>query len=66
MVFKDYYGNLSEKDRVELRDRIIKVTGISMPTFYNWMREDKFPKVYRIVIAQIMEKSVEELFPEKL
>lgn len=66
MVFKDYYENLSEKGRVELRDRIIKETEISMPTFYNWMREDKFPKVYRIVIAQIMEKSVDELFPEKL
>lgn len=66
MTFKTLYESLPEASRVELRDKIIKETEISLPTFYNWMREDKFPKVYRIVIALTMGKSVDELFPKKL
>lgn len=65
MVFKDYYNSLPEKEKVELRNKIIQETELSLPTFYTWMRNESFPRVYRFFIAQIAGRPEEELFKKQ-
>lgn len=42
MVFKDHYDCLSEEQRVLLRDAFISESGISLCSFYQKLRENKF------------------------
>jgi len=62
MSFKDYYTSLKNQ-HVELRDKICEVLDITPKTFYNKLNDDTFDYPQKVVIAQIAEKSIDELFP---
>ncbi|OFX56316.1 MAG: hypothetical protein A2066_13020 [Bacteroidetes bacterium GWB2_41_8] len=64
MSFTDYYTNL-KNIQAELRDKICQKLEISEKTFYNKLNNDTFDYPQKVVIAQILESSVEVLFPQK-
>lgn len=64
MSFKDYYHYLQERPNI-LRKEIIQRLGISEKAFYNKFNNDRFTKAEKFVIADVMEKPLEDLFPEK-
>lgn len=65
MSFRTYYSSLKNL-HVSLRGRICYKLGISTKTFYNKLNDDSFDYPQKVVIAQITEKDIEELFPGTL
>lgn len=61
--FRAYYEHLKKKPS-ELRDEICEKLGISKETFYVKLRNNDFDYPQKVVIAQIVENSIEVLFPE--
>lgn len=59
MSFKDYYFSLKSN----LREKICCKLEISEKTFYNKLRDDSFDNPQRVIIAEIIGKPIEELFP---
>lgn len=64
MSFKDYYSSLKNA-HTEFRDQVCSTLGISEKTFYNKINNGTFDYPQKVVIAQIMKSTVEELFPSK-
>lgn len=64
MDFKAYY-ELKKMQPTLLRDDICQQLEISVETFYVKLRNDSFSYPQRVVIAQIVGYSIEELFPSK-
>ena len=65
MTFFDYYRNISDKGQKRaFRKRIIDVCKIEHATFYSWMHRNKVPALAQSVIAEIMQKPQNELFPK--
>lgn len=65
MDFRAYYDSL-KKQPAELRDLICQKLGISQETFYVKLRNNSFDYPQQVVIAQILEEPVEELFPQSI
>lgn len=64
MPFRDYYDQLGEEQRVELRTQIMNESGMSYPTFYYKLSKRKFLPLERVMIAELCGKSIIDLFPE--
>lgn len=59
-----YNKILNKSQRDEIRHAIIKVIGVSYPTFNRWANGVTIPnKRYHAAIAEIMGVSESELFP---
>jgi hypothetical protein len=67
MTLKDYYYGLSDEDRADFKEKVIRRTGRNVVTFYRWLREKNRPSSYndQKAIARIAGVPVRELFPEK-
>ena len=63
MDFKAYYDDLKKKP-AELRNEICQKLGISQETFYVKLRNNDFDYPQKVVISQMLEQSIEVLFPE--
>ncbi len=61
--FKAHYEYLI-KGASELRERICRELNITRRTFYNKLSNNSFSNPEKLIIAQIMQKPVNELFPE--
>lgn len=62
--FKKRYQELPGIEMIPTRDRIIERCGISIPTFYVWLRgESDPPKPSKEIIADELKTSVKKLFP---
>nr|DAJ18565.1 MAG TPA: SOS-response transcriptional repressor [Siphoviridae sp. ctqA315] len=65
MVFRDYIDSLPNV-RLETIQKIAEVTYSSKMTVYRWLAGDvEPPMIKKKVIAELIGKSVEELFPSK-
>lgn len=42
MVFKRQYDSLPRKNKIELRNKFVAISGMSVITFYQKIREDTF------------------------
>lgn len=66
MTLKDYYNNLSEEEKIEFRDGILKRTGRNTVTFYRWVNDVNRPSYSdQKLIARLAGAKVKEMFPEK-
>lgn len=54
MVFRDQYNKLTKLQKNELRERVIKESGISFPTFYYKLRTDSFKPLEMKLINDII------------
>lgn len=63
MDFKAYYEDLKKKP-TELRNEICQLLDISQETFYVKLRNNGFDYPQKVVIAQILERPIEVLFPQ--
>lgn len=54
MVFRDYYGALTEKEKEEVRTQILAKSGMSYTTFYYKLRNDAFKPLERVLIENIL------------
>lgn len=61
--FRAYYEHLKKKPS-ELRDEICDKLEISKETFYVKLRNNDFDYPQKVVISQIVEIPVTDLFPE--
>jgi hypothetical protein len=70
MSLSDYYQNLGDKPvypKQEFREAIMDATGKGEATVYRWLNGTLIPgKLEREAIARLTDKSVNELFPEKV
>lgn len=64
MTFEDYYLNLRDASRL-LREQICNRLEISHKTFYNKRNDNSWTNIEREIISQLLNRSVEVLFPEK-
>lgn len=64
MTFRDYYDQLDDRRKIELRKQIMSESGMSYPTFYHKLAKNKFSLLERNMIAKLCDKSPIELFPE--
>lgn len=60
MVFKDYYDNLSDGDKEDIRNRILEESGMAYPTFYYKLRNNTFKPLE----LKLIEKVIEEIRQE--
>ena len=60
--FKAYYEEL-KKQATKLRDEICASLEISTETFYQKLKNGTFDYPQKVVIANIVGKSIDELFP---
>lgn len=44
-TFEDHYKGLSEKERIEIRDKFLEATGLSYPSWYGKIRTFSFSKL---------------------
>jgi len=63
MTFDGRYDKL-KNSHIELRDQICKMLKIAEETFYYKRKNTSWTPAEKIVIAQLMNDSVEILFPE--
>lgn len=64
MSFIDYYKSIEKRDdKTMLRNRILIECDIQVPTFYQYMRNGRFPLLVREKISKILGLPVNELFP---
>lgn len=58
MAIIDYWKTLDDVQRLEFRKEVMKVTGISYPTFYHKIRYNSFNLSETKVIQSIIKKDV--------
>lgn len=58
MVLKCHYEQLSRENKIELRDEFLRLSGVSLPSFYNKMANNSFKPLER--------KLLEKLFNDKM
>jgi hypothetical protein len=54
ITLKDWYDNLPAKDQIEKRNELVSACGITVKTFYSWMRGEHIPK-------KAMQKAISEV-----
>ncbi len=52
-TFEDHYKGLSEKERVEVRDKFLEKTGLSYPSWYGKIRNMNFTKLEMTALCDI-------------
>lgn len=62
LSFKAYFEKL-KKEPTELRDKICATLNISEKTFYNKFNSNGFDYPQQVVISEILERPIHELFP---
>lgn len=60
MVLKYHYGLLSRSDKIELRDEFLRLSGISMPSFYNKLANDSFKPLERKLLENLFNNISQE------
>ena len=66
MKFSQYYQNISNKtEKRKFRNKIIDACMIQHPTFYGWLTRKRIPPLAQKIIAEIIGRPVDELFPEE-
>lgn len=60
MVFKDYYGNLSDDTKEYIRNRILEESGMAYPTFYDKLRNNTFKPLELKLIEKVIEEIKQE------
>jgi hypothetical protein len=64
--FQGYVSGLTESQKVDLRDKVMKKTGCAYATYYYWLRNPSaISKLNKRAIAGIVGKNVAELWPVK-
>lgn len=53
MVLKNHYESLSRKDKIELRNMFLHMSGVSLPSFYNKMENDSFKPLERELLEKL-------------
>lgn len=62
---KTAYMMLPKMDQVPLRDKIIKILEVTIPTWYRWLdNPDQISKEYRKIIAHQFDKPYKTIFDE--
>jgi hypothetical protein len=64
MTFKTHYNNLKAKDRVILRDKILKSCSFKKDTFYKKLSENRFKPMEQEKISEFTDIAICDLFPE--
>ena len=60
-----YYFNLTRAQQVQFRKMVITTLGINYGNFYAWITRDTIPEKHKENFAtKVLEKPVEEIFPE--
>lgn len=54
MVFRDYYNTLTDKQKTELREKVISQSGMSYTTFYYKLRCNAFKPLEMNLINDII------------
>lgn len=52
-TIKDYYANLDEKKKIEVRNRFLEMTGLSYPSWYGKIRNMNFSKLEMKALSEI-------------
>ena len=66
MTLKDYYNDLSIKEKVVFRDKVIRKTGRHVTTFYNWLNDKQRPGIIeQKTISRMAGIPVKQMFPPK-
>jgi len=61
--FWEYYESLSFDEKDNLKNQIIEKTKKTYSTFYSWKRRGKVPRFEQTIIANLLNETVEILFP---
>jgi len=65
--FRDYFFGLPDTSpRVDLRETIRAKLLMPQTTLYDKIRNNRFTMAEKIIIAEIIDQSVETLFPEEI
>lgn len=54
MVFRDHYNALTEKQRTDLREKVLAESGMSYTTFYYKLRHNAFKPLEMVLINDII------------
>lgn len=66
MVFRDYMNSLPNTKLVEIK-KIAEMTNSTTATVYRWISGAvEPPMIKKRIIAEYLNQSIEELFPDKL
>lgn len=66
MTLRDYYNGLSEEQKVDFRDKVVKETGRNTATFYRWVNDQNRPSYSdQKLIARMAGQRAKEMFPKK-
>jgi len=52
-TFEEHYKILSEKEKTEIRDRFLEMTGLSYPSWYGKIRNMNFSKLEMKALLEI-------------
>lgn len=61
-----FYDELSREKKKEFRDTILVNTELSLPAFYNKMREGKWTNLEKRFIAEILKKELSNIIFNKV
>jgi len=65
MNFTDYFRSIEPRElKRSIRNKISAECDIQQPTFYLWLRTNKYPSLAKQKIAEILKMPLSELFPE--
>lgn len=66
MTLKDYYNGLSDAEKAEFRQKVIKKTRRNIVTFYRWVNGQYRPGYNdQKIIGRMAKTPIKELFPPK-
>lgn len=58
MALKGHYDSLPEEQRVILREQFLSESGLSLPSFYQKLREDKFRPLERNLFHRLLKNVI--------
>lgn len=65
MSFRNYYSELTDDKKEEIRNAILSESGMSYPTFYYKLRNNSFKPLEIKMINEIIKSSSNNVNPEK-
>lgn len=63
-AFNNYYETLTDKEKADLRKKVLERTGMSLPSFYYKKRHGNFTKLEKEKIGRMVNVPVTRLFRE--